>query len=463
MTFPDSVSRLTRQLKVRNWRSPAVQLAVAVLLLLGACYYMIQVQPLLGTAGTGVPGLTSHQNDYKHIYLGSRMLARGDSPYDPEALLREAGLYAATEDARFRTILPYVYPPFTGWALRPLTALPFAWSAAAFQVVNHLLVLGGLLLAVRLALVRSWLLAAGVTLLLTAFNHALLRQNNAGQLNAVLLAGFVLLYAGVRRGWPAPVLGGLTAFLMLFKLSPGIFLIWFLLRREWARAAWTAAAAVILTAGMVMLYGVRNHLDFIPVLQDMGYGQSTWAEFGHTFWRDQGNVSPNATFHRLFVEPEGSAFTPWTNLGHGAANVMTWAVSLLVFFGFAFGTESGRLRRRLEAPFALAICTSLLLPSILWDHYLVQLLLPLVLLAACALRTARPAVPLGLLAFSAVIVCLPLPLGAEAFSSGPGLLVQSLKLLPVLICYGLALWFVFAPETDVEGRHGETCDTMRIA
>ncbi len=436
------------RLTVRNRSSRVFWAMVVAVVLLAGCYIWLQVLPLLATRGTGVPGLASHQNDYKHLYLGSRLLARGVSPYDSQTMLEEAGHHATTEDARFNTILPYVYLPFTGWVLRPLTGLPFAWSAAAFQIVNHLLVLGGLLLAVRLALARSWVLAAAITLLLTAFNHPLIRQNNAGQLNALLLAGLALLYTGERRGWPAPAVGGVTAFLMLFKLSPGIFLIWFLLRREWAKAAWTAGIAAGLTLGMVFLYGVRTHLDFVPVLQDMGYGKSTWAEYGHTFWRDRTNVSPNATFHRFFVEKEGTGITPWVHLGHGVANAMTWGVSLLVIAVFAIGTATTRARRRLDAPFALAICTSLLLPSILWDHYLVQLLLPIVLLSACALQRANPAPALTIIAIAAVIVFMPLPIDMEPLLAGPGLLVQSLKLVPVLICFGLAAWFALSDENN---------------
>src|SRR5690606_9376477 len=106
----------------------------------------------------------------------------------------------------------------------------------------------------------------------------ILRQNNAGQLNAVLFAGYAAVFLGLMRGWHPGVVGGLAAFLALFKLTPGILLIYFLCTRRWLHAAWMAGIGVGLTAMGMVLSGPRVWIDFLPVLSDMGYGKSTWAE-----------------------------------------------------------------------------------------------------------------------------------------------------------------------------------------
>ena len=411
----------------------AVGYALAALFFVA--YLLVQVVPLLGTRGTGIVALASHANDYKHIYLGSRMLADGLSPYNAENMLALAGDYSQRVDPRFRTILPYVYLPFTGFVMRPFSALPFAKSVAAFQIVNHLCILGGLIVAAWAAGWRrdGWSLA--VLLAAVAFNTALQRQNNAGQLNAVLFFGMAVLAAGVLRGWHPALVGFIAAFLMLFKLSPGIFLIWFLLRREWTRAAWMIGWALVLTALTVAVYGLKVHLDFLPVLKDMGYGRSTWAEYGNTFWRDPYNQSFNALFHRLFVEYKDSGIVPWAHLSPTAANGMTWAVSLAILAAFAVGSWCKRLDSD-AASFAMAVCASLLLPSIMWDHYLVQALLPAVLLAG--VYRDRPGV-LAALAAGIVIMSLPVALDQPAFCSGPGLLAMSFKTIAVLIPFAAAL------------------------
>jgi hypothetical protein len=425
-------------MSARNWfSSPAGRVCgVIALATVAICYWIFQVAPLLDDRGTGVAGLGSHQNDYKHVYLGSVILGEGLSPYNAETMLTMAGDYSNTVDPRFRTILPYVYLPFTGWVLRPLTMLPFPRSVVAFQLLNHACIIIGLWLLAWTAgwHRRPWLLA--LLLALAAFNQVVFRQNNAGQLNAVLFLGMCVLYACLERGAHDAAVGAVAAFLMLFKLSPGILLVWFLLRREWKRAAWMAGFATVYTAITVGVYGLDRHLEFLPVLRQMGYGKSTWAEFGNTFWRDPYNQSFNALFHRLFVEFPGSEITPWMKLSPAAANGMTWCLSIAILALFA--VVSARAARQLAPAFALAVCASLLLPSILWDHYLTQLLLPLVVLLRAAMEPPRRALLLPLLGAAALIMAWPIVLDQPAFRSGAGLLLMSVKLVPVLLCFGIS-------------------------
>jgi hypothetical protein len=358
-------------------------------------------------------------------------------------MIMMAGQYSYSVDPRFRTILPYVYLPFTGMVMSPLAALPFAQSAIAFQILNHVFILGGMLLAaVAVGWRRDpWVLAAMLSLV--AFNYAVYRQNNAGQLNAVLVFGYGLLFLGIARGWHGAAIGFIAAFLMLFKLSPGILLFYFLLRKEWKNAAWMIAWAVVLTGISVGIYGLQRHLEYLPVLSDMGYGKSTWSQ-DQTFWRDPYNQSINALMHRLLVERPGSGITPWLTLSAGAANALTWLASMVILVLFFVETWKSRVMRGMSAApaFALAVCASLLLPSIMWDHYLVQLLVPGVLLTAAsagppARRWAIPAIGL-----SFVVISLWVAQDAEAFRQGAGLLVTSIKLVPVLVLFLTAAMMV---------------------
>lgn len=411
---------------------------VAVLLV---GYIAFQVMPLLGDRDVGIVGLSSHQNDYKHLYLGSYLLNQGVSPYNAELMLGTAGQMSQTEDPRFRTILPYVYLPFTGAVMTPLTWMGFANSAVTWMMLNHAFILGALVLAAVGFGWRGdpWVLV--VLLAVTAFNTPVYRQNNAGQLNAALLFGMALLWLAIARAWHDAAIGAIAAFLMLFKLSPGIFLIYFLLRGEWKRAAWMIGWALVMTGVTAGIYGIQAHLDFLPVLRDMGYGKSTWNEFGHTFWRDPYNQSFNALFHRLLVDRTGSGVSPWMDMSAGTANLLTWAVSLSILLLFGWRTWEARRSQGIdEAPsLSLAICLSLLIPSILWDHYLTQLLLPMALLFLWEKNGPRNLAVYTALATAAVIACIPIRFDAEVYRSGAGVLMMNAKLIPVLICTGVAL------------------------
>jgi hypothetical protein len=63
-----------------------------------------------------------HGNDFKHLWLGSWLLAADRNPYDP------AWLFRAARNFNLGAINPYVYLPTTGLLLRPLAG-PFLLSA----------------------------------------------------------------------------------------------------------------------------------------------------------------------------------------------------------------------------------------------------------------------------------------------------------------------------------------------
>ncbi|MCC5875021.1 MAG: DUF2029 domain-containing protein [Candidatus Sumerlaeia bacterium] len=418
---------------------------VAAGLLLGFVFF--QVVPLVASHGTGIPGIASGQNDYKHVWAGARLLQSGFSPYPAEVMLSAAGGYAETEDHRFRTINPYVYPPFTALVMMPLAQLPFASSAVAFSILNHILLLGALFLAAWLLGWRGNPWVVVLLLAMVSFNATVFRQNNAGQLNVILLFGYTLVLVGIRRSWPTPVLGAIAAALALFKLSPGILLIWFLLRREWKRAGWMAAFTILFTLVTLVLFGWGVHWDFLPVLRDMGYGSSTWQEYGNTFWRDPYNMSFNALFHRLFVEHEGSGMVPWVALSPVVANGFTWLVSLMLLGLFAFVSWNQKIA--LSVSYSTMILVSLLLPALFWDHYLVQALLPVMLLSFVAFRLpgiTHRWVLLGLIALSVVVLSWTVRFHGMDWNSGPALLLHNLKLLPALMLLGVAGWMVFSGE-----------------
>src|SRR5690606_16292986 len=83
-----------------------------------------------------------HGNDFKHIYLGARLLADGGNPYDRDQLHAAAALIYGPATA----INPYVYLPSTGQALRPLASLSPAEAESAWFFLNHIFLWTGFVL-----------------------------------------------------------------------------------------------------------------------------------------------------------------------------------------------------------------------------------------------------------------------------------------------------------------------------
>ncbi|MDX1971482.1 MAG: glycosyltransferase family 87 protein [Candidatus Sumerlaeia bacterium] len=383
-----------------------------MILLLGL-YVHFQVFTILGHHPGGIP--KSNQNDFKHIYLGAMLLSEGESPYDRE-LLYEYALAEGITDPRFvqrnadgtmtPRILPFVYLPFTGVVLIPLTFFGFQTAVDLFILLNAILLIAGLWLILAAERQRLTVGLLVVTLLPVVLSFSVWRSHTAGQLNTILFFGAALLYWELAqprgsRFAVAWVSGAIAAFLMLFKITPGIFLIWFLLTRRWAEAAWMLVLSVAVTLLLAVVFGFDTHWAFLPLLADMGFGKSTWGDVGFTFWRDAYNISLNAFFHRTLVEWPG--MQPWYDLGPFAANSLTWVCALGILAAFAGAVPRPKpepLELVVRAPkreftplerlwFALAVLTSLLAPSIFWDHYLVQAHLPALVLWIMAAPCGR--------------------------------------------------------------------------
>lgn len=422
-----------------------VDVKVLILLLAAlVAYVVIQVSPLLARAPGGPVASAAHANDFKHIYLGAWLIGNDVSPYDRHAMLASAGERSQTEDPRFRTILPYVYLPFTGVVLRPLASLQFPHAVVAFQFINHVSLLLALGLLAQLAPERRRLLAFAILLLAMSVSAALYRQNNSGQLNVLLLLGFALVAWLTEARVPRWAAGSCAAFFALFKLSPGILGLVFLLRRRWFDAGVMTLAGIALLLVSFLFASPEMYAKFLPELADMGYGRSTWADLGQHFWRDPYNQSINAFLHRTLVYFDGSGITPWSMRTPRTANHLTMVASLFVLSAFAItAIRAPRTHAAERAVLAAAVCASLLLPSLMWDHYLVQLAAPAALLLwpgsdsirRCGLNRAV----IATCAVCAAVAAAWIPLDAGRLRSGFGLVIMSLKLWPVLTMFVLAL------------------------
>jgi hypothetical protein len=154
--------------------------------------------------------------------------------------------------------IAYVYSPAFLQLVSPLTALPWQAFMAAWTAI--------LLLAVRF-LTGPRLLAAGLLFPFTAMEVA---GGNVTLLLALAIA------VGFR--WPAA-----WALVLLTKITPGIGLLWFAVRREWRPLAVAAAATalVVVASALVMPQAWRDWVDV--VIANAGKG-GTWAAVPIPLW-----------------------------------------------------------------------------------------------------------------------------------------------------------------------------------
>ncbi len=172
---------------------------------------------------------------------------------------REAGVSLLTGRPVYETmteapqLLPFTYPPFAALLSIPLALLPFGvvgwlWTAAQVAATTVTVAYAAHRLLHRVGTWRPLLLAALVAPML--WLHPVADGIRFGQVNAFLVLACVVDLRRPRPAWlawlPPGVLVGLA---MAVKLTPGVFVVHYLLCRRWREAATAIGAAAAVTVG----------------------------------------------------------------------------------------------------------------------------------------------------------------------------------------------------------------------
>jgi alpha-1,2-mannosyltransferase len=313
--------------------------------------------------------------DFGDYWLSGSRVLHGQSPYAPEML---SGPFGAMGQDRFR------YPPLFALLISPLALLPLDTAKFVWAVISIAGLLGGCWLAgsaggARRGIERFVWMLASMGFFFPVFD-SLLKGNVEGV--EVLIIGLALMAR------PA-----ITSFLLLnlgiLKVAPT--LIWPAAAQRFGLAFWRAAAvmAVILLVSLPLL--LRGWLDFPTVLINELRGSSEYLA----------NLAPSQALTTLLPTYPDLAL---------AVRVLTLGASVgLVLASIWYARRPGGWPASLFA----AVVASLLLPSVIWLHYLVLLLPFLFFTWSEAKRMTRL---LLILEFELTMVALIFPSGGILFA-----------------------------------------------
>ncbi|MFI2841285.1 glycosyltransferase 87 family protein [Mycolicibacterium sp. PDY-3] len=190
----------------------------------------------LGWVGWRLLGEASYRIDIDVYRLGGRAWLDGVPLYaDSTEFQTQAGID-----------LPFTYPPLSAVAFAPFAWLSLPAASAAITVTTMvLLVVSTTIVLTRLRVGDSWhrraWLAGALVAPAVVFAEPLRANLEFGQINVVLMTLVIADCVPRRTPWPRGLLLGLA---IAVKLTPAVFLLYFLLRRDTRAVLVTTASAV---------------------------------------------------------------------------------------------------------------------------------------------------------------------------------------------------------------------------
>jgi alpha-1,2-mannosyltransferase len=342
----------------------------------------------LGYAGWRLVGSTPYRIDIDVYRMGGQAWLDGHPLYSP--------------DVKFHTPiglnLPFTYPP-----LAAVIFAPFAWlGMPAASITITLITLALLLVSLMIVLTRmdvwetsrlvpgpAWLRRWWLTALIVAWATLYWEPIEAnfafGQINVVLMTLVIAECVPRRTPWPRGLLLGLG---IVLKLTPAVFLLYFLLNRD-RRAVLTSLASVVtaLAAGFALAW------------------HDSWEYWTHTVRNTDriGSASLNTnqniagTLARLGLD-EHQRFLPWVAACFLVLALTVWAA-----------------RRVLRAgePTLAVICIALfglVTSPVSWSHHWVWMLPTVVVTAVLAWRRRNVVMAVVSAAGVALMVWTPIDL-----------------------------------------------------
>ncbi|MGU3502831.1 glycosyltransferase 87 family protein [Mycobacterium sp. C31M] len=285
--------------------------------------------------------------------------------------------------------LPFTYPPLSAVAFAPFAWLSLPAAGTAITVTTLvLLVVSTTIVLTRLQVGDTWQrrawLAAALTAPAVVFCEPLRANLEFGQVNVVLMTLVIADCVPRRTPWPRGVLLGIA---IAVKLTPAVFLLYFLLRRDIRALLVSTASAVVATLLGFVLAWRDSWVYWFETLRDT-------ERIGTATLNTNQNIS--GMLARLGAG-EDARFVLWVVLCFAVLGLTVWA-------GLRALRSAGDAEP-VATPVLALICVAmfgLVVSPVSWSHHWVWVLPTVVVTAVIGYRCRS----LALLALSAAGVAL---------------------------------------------------------
>ena len=287
--------------------------------------------------------------------------------------------------------LPFTYPPLAAIVFSPLALVSLPAASVTMTVITLLLLVVSCWIVLNRLGVwpgRTWWLAAAIVAVSVTTLEPIRANFSFGQVNVVLMTLVIADCVPRRTPWPRGLLLGVA---IALKLTPAVFLLYFVLRRD-GRAAMTAMASFVAATLLGFALAWRDSCEY-------------WtATVGHTERIGNATLNTNqnaaGALARLGLS-DGVHFVLWTLACLGALALTVWAVR--------------RVLRADEPTLALVLVAlfGLVVSPVSWSHHWVWALPTVIVTTVLAYRRGSIALAAVAAAGVALILWPPIDLLPE--------------------------------------------------
>jgi alpha-1,2-mannosyltransferase len=373
---------------MRNWRSPGGPSWVPTL-----AWRLFQLLTVAAVAWAGwrLLGSAPYRIDIDVYRMGGQAWLDGRPLYADGIMFQTRGGLE----------LPFTYPPLAAVAFSPFALLSLDVASVAITLTTLiLLIVATVIVLTRLdvwpqssvtgepAWLRRSFLAAAIVAPAVIYLEPIRSNFDFGQINVVLMTLVIADCVPRKTPWPRGMLLGLA---IALKLTPAVFVLYFVLRRDTRALLVTAASAVVATlAGFTFAW------------------RDSWE-----YWTDTVRNTDRIGTATLNTNQNIAGALARLGLGEGERFVL-WTLACFAVLGLTIWAA----RRVLKAdePVLALICVAmfgLVVSPVSWSHHWVWALPTVLVTAVVAYRQRHAALALVALAGVALMVWTPIPLMPE--------------------------------------------------
>ena len=222
-------------------------------------------------------------NDFAPLYVAAQLIAEGKTAalYDHHPHLFNIvppGVFQETaKHVGFKGILtPYVHLPLFSFLARPLLVIPYSTITKLLLIINVFAVLLSLYLIARLTEMRFNLAWLGCALVALTFFYPMRYSLRLGQTTPLVFLGVTALYFLYKTGHPK-ISGCILGGIICLKITPLIFLVYFMVRRKWSLVISSGCTIVFIVIASALLMGWESNSVFVQkIIRLSGYSLASW-------------------------------------------------------------------------------------------------------------------------------------------------------------------------------------------